>query len=181
VSPELVRRLVREELQKLLQGAQVLTDVVHSDSQALRGAGLGDQNLEADLAGQYGVYSRAPDGGDAVVLLLGGEANSAIVIGYRFRMAEFGLQKGEIALGDDQGQRVHLKRDGIYLDSSKVAIAGPGAAAARQGDPVNLTPELAAFFVQLVSAIQALGGTATDFAHAQIGTIAGGSSKVTIG
>ena len=69
----------------LIAGLELATEQVDSitwdDKYAGSGSGAGSREIDFDLAGQYGVYSRAPDGGDGVVVKLGGKGDSAICIG----------------------------------------------------------------------------------------------------
>ena len=62
-------------------------------------------------------------GAEAVVLDLGGcpDHPVAIVVGdRRYRLT--GLAKGEVAIHDDQGQKVHFKRDGIVVEGKAVTV-----------------------------------------------------------
>ncbi len=62
-------------------------------------------------------------GAEAVVVDLGGcpDHPVAIVVGdRRYRLT--GLEKGEVAIHDDQGQKVHFKRDGIVVSGKAVTV-----------------------------------------------------------
>jgi phage gp45-like len=66
----------------------------------------------------YGLTSCPHPGSDAVVLSLGGYRAQAVVIAVddrRYRLV--GLQPGEVALFDDAGHRVLLRRDRIHIES----------------------------------------------------------------
>jgi len=101
----------------------------------------------------YGVSSRPKPGAEGVFLAVMGNRGGGVMIAVgdrRYRLQ--GLAEGEVALHDDQGQVVHLKRDGILLQSPlKVVVEAPqvtisceaidlggegGAGVARIGDAV---------------------------------------------
>lgn len=68
---------------------------------------------------EYGYTSMPPADTDAVLLFVGGDRSNGIIIAtgnqtYRLR----GLQTGEVALYDDQGQKVYLTRAGIVIDGA---------------------------------------------------------------
>lgn len=102
----------------------------------------------------YGLTSVPHAGAEGLVLCVGGLRSHAIVIRVddrRYRLA--GLAEGEVALYDDLGQKVHLKRDGISIESPlKIEVVAPevtvladtislgegGEAVARVGDDVDL-------------------------------------------
>ena len=66
-------------------------------------------------------------GAEAIVVDLGGCSDHpvAIVVGDR-RYRVTGLAKGEVCIHDDQGQRIHLKRDGIEIQAKKVTVTSDG-------------------------------------------------------
>lgn len=104
----------------------------------------------------YGLTSVPFTGAEAVVVFPSGsrEHGLAVVIDdRRYRLTA--LDEGEVALYDDQGQKVHLTRDGIeiateqkvtvqaphvYVDSADVVLGGTsgGQKVARIGDRVNV-------------------------------------------
>lgn len=110
----------------------------------------------------YGYTSHPHPGAEAVVAFVGGTRSHGIVIQVedrRYRLKN--LAPGEVALFDDLGQVIHLKRDGIHIESpNKVTIEAPdvdviadtvtvesddirlggagGARVARVGDDVDL-------------------------------------------
>lgn len=67
---------------------------------------------ERPLAGWYGFASRPKPGADAVVVYLGGNRGLGIVIATNDRRYQIELDEGEVALHDDLGSRVHLRRSG---------------------------------------------------------------------
>ena len=75
----------------------------------------------------YGFTHHPHPGAECVVLALGGRTSNsvALVVGDR-RYRLHPLEAGEVALHDDQGQKVHLKRDGIAIKSPfKVSVTAP--------------------------------------------------------
>lgn len=76
---------------------------------------------------EYGFTSSPFPGAEAVVVFPGGVRSHGIIVAVddrRYRLT--GLAGGEVALYDDQGQVVHLKRDGLALKSPlKVTAEAP--------------------------------------------------------
>jgi len=67
---------------------------------------------------EYGLTSVPKGNAEAVATAVGGNRSHTIVIALddrRFRLKN--LKPGEVALYDDLGQKVHLKRDGIYVET----------------------------------------------------------------
>lgn len=68
----------------------------------------------------YGFTSVPYAGAEAVMVSVGGLRSHGIVVAIedrRYRLT--GLPAGEVALYDDQGQVVHLTRDGILIETTK--------------------------------------------------------------
>jgi phage baseplate assembly protein V len=75
----------------------------------------------------YGFTSRAKAGAEAVMLSVGGLRGHGLVIciaDRRYRLQV--LEEGEAAFHDDQGQVVHLKRDGIVVHGKKLTFESEG-------------------------------------------------------
>jgi len=91
-------------------------------------------------------------GAEAVVLDLGGCSYHpvAIVVGdRRFRIT--GLAKGEVCVHDDQGQKVHLTRDGIVVEGKAVTVNSDTVKLGNGADAALVRwPELQAFLQGLV-------------------------------
>jgi phage baseplate assembly protein V len=102
----------------------------------------------------YGFTANALPGAEALVLSVGADLGNAVVIcvaDRRYRLT--GLQSGEVAIYDNQGQSVVLKQDHIAITSpNKVVVSAPtvqvnsanvslggegGQPIARVGDSVN--------------------------------------------
>lgn len=75
----------------------------------------------------YGFTSHPLPGAEAAVAFVGGTRSHGIVLKVedrRYRLKA--LAQGEVAIFDDQGQKIHLKRDGIAIESHlKVSIDAP--------------------------------------------------------
>ena len=68
----------------------------------------------------YGFTSRPHGGAEAVTVFLDGDRSHGIAIvvaDRRYRLVA--LESGEVALHDDQAQKVHLTRDGIVIETPK--------------------------------------------------------------
>lgn len=71
----------------------------------------------------YGFTSNPKGGAEAVAVFLDGDRSHGIAIvvaDRRYRLT--GLQTGEVALHDDQGQKVHLTRTGIVIDGGGLPL-----------------------------------------------------------
>jgi len=83
---------------------QALADETHDDVERVQ---------------QYGFTSVPFAGAEGVVVFVGGNRDHGLVIAVddrRYRLV--GLSAGEVALYDDQGQKVHLTRTGIVVDGA---------------------------------------------------------------
>lgn len=82
---------------------------------------LADETLDQlERFQDYGFTSVPKPGAEVAVMFAGGLRSHGIVVAVadrRFRMK--GLQEGEVAIYDDQGQFVLLGRDGIRIETSK--------------------------------------------------------------
>ncbi|EFB9907520.1 phage baseplate assembly protein V [Escherichia coli] len=80
----------------------------------------------------YGFTARANSGAEAVVFFPDGDRSHAVVVTVsdrRYRLK--GLQTGEVAVYDDQGQSVTLTREGIVVDGAGKTITFRNAPKAR--------------------------------------------------
>lgn len=129
--------------------------------QALQIELLDDEVAEdVERIGEYGFTSKPHAGAEVAMVFVGGLRSHGLVIGIedrRYRLKD--MEDGEVAIYDDLGQCVHLKRDGIEItteqrvtvnadsvevnaesvvvNSDDINLGGSGGAAvARVGDPV---------------------------------------------
>lgn len=71
----------------------------------------------------YGFTSHAKPGSEHLTVFLDGDRShgiTVVVADRRYRLA--GLAEGEVALHDDQGQKVVLMRDGIRIEGKKLTM-----------------------------------------------------------
>lgn len=112
-----------------LIGRCVLTAIDDAPQvQALQISVLDDEIHDGvERFGEYGLTSVPHPGAEGLAVFVGGVRSHGVVVAVedrRYRLK--GLETGEVALYDDLGQVVHLKRDGILVSSSlKVEIAAP--------------------------------------------------------
>lgn len=83
----------------------------------------GEQLQDAELFQHYGMTSNPPAGTMAIVLPIGGKTAHGIIIAtehgtYRLK----NLAPGEMAIYDDQGQKVHITRAGIVIDGAGLPV-----------------------------------------------------------
>jgi phage baseplate assembly protein V len=156
---------------------------------------LADETHEAvEHVLPYGFTAHPLPGAEAVMVSVGGIRSAGMVITIadrRYRLT--GLPQGEVALHDDQGQRVHLTRDGIVISSGQgisietegdLALTAEGAVSI-EGASVTIDSDGA---VTVNSDDVAIGNGATkgaarvdDPIHDGDDRISGGSSNVRIG
>ncbi len=110
-----------------IDAAQVVTIKLVDDSGKVQVAQLegdapedGDDISEAETMLPYGFTANPPDGSEAIVIQVGGDAGNAVVLTMQHRdQRPTGLAKGEVALHMGADVKVHLKADGkVYLGSS---------------------------------------------------------------
>lgn len=81
---------------------------------------LADETIDnVERFQEYGFTSVPFAGAECIVLSVGGHRSHSVVVATddrRYRL--FGLAEGEMAIHDDQGQKVHLKRAGIFIDTT---------------------------------------------------------------
>ncbi len=89
----------------------------------------------------YGLTSNPHPGAEAIFLAVVGSRTQGVVIRVedrQYRLA--GLASGEVALYDDLGQTVWLKRDGIYIDTpGKVIATAQGDVTVSAGGTAEVT------------------------------------------
>lgn len=74
---------------------------------------------------QYGFVSRPLDDTDSVVVFISGNRDNGIVISTRDKNYTVSLEKGEVALFDNVGTKIHLKKDKkieITIDTNTYTI-----------------------------------------------------------
>ena len=95
-----------------------------SKLQVLQADLMADENRALENFQTYGLTANAPVGLEVLAVFPGGDRSHGIVVAvgdrkYRLR----GLAQGEVALYDDLGQKVHLTRDRIEVESPTEIVA----------------------------------------------------------
>ncbi|MFH1557664.1 MAG: phage baseplate assembly protein V [Pseudomonadota bacterium] len=96
----------------------------------------------------YGLTAVPMDGAEALVAFPSGERSHAVVVAIgdrRYRLT--GLQSGEVALYDHQGQRVLLGAAGITIDSAKTVTVKSAEKVIVEADRIFLGGEAGAVAV----------------------------------
>lgn len=107
---------IRLAFRALLTGLDTAPPVALFQADAL----AGERIVDNELMQHYGFTSAPPAGTMAIILPVGGKTAHGVAIAtehgtYRLKA----LDGGEVAIYDDQGQKVHLTRDGIVVHSDK--------------------------------------------------------------
>jgi phage baseplate assembly protein V len=106
-------------------GNMLARGVVSAVSSALKMQGLQVKLLAGEVKDglehfePYGYTSHPKAGAEAVTVFMDGDRSHGVVIvvaDRRYRLK--GLAAGEVALYDDQGQKIHLTRSGIVVDGA---------------------------------------------------------------
>ena len=120
----------------------------------------------------YGFQARPLAGADAIVVSMGSNADQRIALLVGDRRYTIALEAGEVAIVDDLGQKVHLTRTGIVIDSSGIKLGAAAAlGVARATDPVGAAASMAGW----ITAVSTFCSVAPP---ADFGTITSGSSVV---
>ena len=71
----------------------------------------------------YGVSSNPPLGADALLVFLGGDRGSGVVVATNHQQVRHrGLVSGEVILHDNQGQSIYLSRSGITIQGAGLPV-----------------------------------------------------------
>jgi phage gp45-like len=118
-------------------------------------SGRSDETItDREAMEHYGFTSWPLDGAEAVII---SEGNHFIMIASDDRRYRIGLEKGEVSLYDDLGQKVHLARTGIVASSPvKITATAPEVDVVATTKVTMTTPLLE------VSGNIAAGGQITD-------------------
>jgi len=110
----------------------------------VQGDGLNGEQLQAtEYFQHYGLTSSPPPGAMLVVLPVGGSTAHGILIAtehgsYRLK----NLAPGESALYDDQGQKVHITRNGIVVDGAGKQVTITNTPKVRMETELEVTGEI---------------------------------------
>lgn len=84
---------------------------------------LEDERRPLENFQTYGLTANAPDGLEVLAAFVGADRSHGVVVAVGDRVYRLtGLAKGEVAIYDDLGQKVHLTRDGIVVEAPLVRI-----------------------------------------------------------
>lgn len=181
-------------LAKRLAGmVEIVTDLVMGDNGVATGTANEDDDIEAVAAWQFGFYSRPKDGARGIVLKLGGEGNSSLLIGYRDMQYEFALGKGEVGIGNAFEAQIYMTDQGnVEIDSGgttegagdgEIVLNGGTKKVARVDDTAKADTLMATWMTQVETAINSIApGTvaplAPTFTSLTIAKINSGADKV---
>lgn len=131
-----VRKLLEPVQRRVMMaiGRAVLNAVYDGNKAQLVQASMldGEVRDKMERMAEYGFTSNPKPGSQGVAVFVGGERGHGIMIAtcdYTCRMP--GLASGEVAIYDDQGQSVHLTRDGIVVKGAGKPITFTDAPLAR--------------------------------------------------
>lgn len=130
----------------------------------------------------YGFTSHPHVGAEGVAVFFGGDRSNGVVIvaaDKRYRLLN--LADGEVALYDDQGQQIVLKRSGIVVKTPKTLTAECGGDVSVTAPNVNITANLSVTGnVTVTGEIQASGdvkaGSISLNSHTHTGVETGSSN-----
>jgi len=88
---------------------------------------IGGQKSKVPRLQGYGLSSHPPKGAQGFFIAMGGYPDQVFCLGIEHPdHRPTNLAEGELKLYDDQGQFVHIKRDGIHIETGKtVTIKAP--------------------------------------------------------
>ncbi|HLY95209.1 MAG TPA: hypothetical protein VKP14_10205 [Gaiellaceae bacterium] len=134
MTPLDVKRMVDGALSRFRTMIERVSNVVFADD-GITAKGMAGDDVGADWGGAYGFQSRPPDGGEGVIAKVEGRGANAVLLSYRHRRYELALEKGELVMVDDQGQKVHIQRALIAL------VAGASKIEINKDGDVNVVPK----------------------------------------
>ncbi len=109
---------LRRQLQLIATRALVRLSDPATAHQRLQVTGLVGTLDGVDHLQPYGLSARPQSGAEALLLALGGDVGHTVAVQVADRRYHLtALEEGEVALHDDQGQRVYLTRSGMLLES----------------------------------------------------------------
>lgn len=116
---------MKRRLQNMIARGVVKLSNAAKKMQAVQLALLAEETSEDTLEHfePYGFTSRPQPGAEAVTVFIDGDRSHGlclVVADRRYRMTDF--KEGEVAIHDDQGQSVHLTREGIVVKGGGLPI-----------------------------------------------------------
>lgn len=97
-----------------------------TESEALQTAQIelstGEKRDRTLNLGHYGFFSRPHAGAEMVMISISGDRDKGIIIATGDQRYHLQMADGEVAIGDDLGQKVHLTRAGMILDGAGLPV-----------------------------------------------------------
>lgn len=130
---------VRHRVAMMLARGLLLATDDDRKVQTIQASFLSDETLtDIERFQNYGVTSHAPIGSEVLTLFLGGNRDHGISFAVGDRQYRLkGLSQGEVALYDDQGQVVHIKRNGVSIAAKNIHLNAAGTVRI-EGDGVEI-------------------------------------------
>lgn len=114
-----VERVYRRVLLSLGRGRITLADDSGSVQTVQAQISASEVYDNTPRVAEYGFTSLPPSGSDAVLVFIGGDRSNGVVVGTNHQASRLkNLQTGEVAIFDDQGQSVWIKRGGIVIEGA---------------------------------------------------------------
>lgn len=116
-------------LDNLIARGDVTSSSDSSGTQTIDGDYFDEESLDGlEFVENYGFTSRPLDGADSLALFHSGSRDNGMVIAVsdrRYRLTA--LEKGEVALYTDEGDKIHIKRGGTIevIGATKVSVQAP--------------------------------------------------------
>jgi len=82
----------------------------------------GEQKQAMEFFENYGFTAAPKDGAETLALFFDGDRSHGVVICAADRRYRLVVAQGEVAMYDDQGQKVHLTRAGIVIDAVTLPV-----------------------------------------------------------
>lgn len=126
---------------------------------------------------EYGFTSVPLPGADAAVVFVAGNREQGIIVAVedrRYRLT--GLEAGEVAIYDDQGQKVHLTRDGIVVETSLEVTVTAATAITLESPTVTIDGDLLVTGTATAT-VDVVGGGKSLKTHVHSGVIPGGGNS----
>lgn len=125
IADAVVRALRRGLANLLAPGVVLLVDDAKKVQEIQAGLLAGETRSGLRRLQGYGFTSHPLPGAEVLAAFVGGNRDHGFVIGLDDRRYRLALAAGEVAIFDDQGQKVHLTRDGIVIETAQpVTVKG---------------------------------------------------------
>jgi hypothetical protein len=141
--------------------AEFVTELVFDADGNATAKGLDDHNLAPTAGYHFGFYSRPKDGARGIVLKLGGEGNSSILVAFRDKQYEMTLEKGECGMQNAFEASILLDANGKITATAKaganiqLTVSGAGKVdlGGASGDLVVTKKDLQSLYFAINAAV----------------------------